>query len=45
MDLILLALGLICFALAALGIKLPGVLGRLDLTAAGLFLVFVRGLL
>lgn len=39
-DLILLVLGLICFALAALNVKSP-----VNLVALGLLLVFARGLL
>lgn len=45
MDTILLVVGLICFAVAALGIKLPGALANVNLVAAGLFFVFLRGLL
>jgi hypothetical protein len=39
-DLLLLILGLICFALAALRVKSP-----VELVALGLFFVFLRGLL
>jgi len=40
-DLVLLIAGLVCFAIAAFGQPT----GRFNLIAAGLFLVFLRGLL
>ncbi len=40
LDLILLVLGLICFALATIGVQT-----RVNLTALGLLFVFARGLI